>query len=264
VAVIITFRGTLVLEGGVHIGSGGGNSDTDATIVRDSRGAPYIPGSSLRGSFRAAIERVGPYLLGLLTAREQKALDDDLKQLGIERLHTDADITALLIQELRTVERLFGSTHWASPLTIPDLPLITGDPAATDIRHGVGINRDTGAAEDQMKYDFEVLSRDHSFRFRMRCELEPDYAQDWQRLLAIGLRFLQQGELTLGGRAARGVGQVRLVGLEVYELNTSTRANLLAALLNNTPDGRDGQRIAGAEWPVTILQEVANAPADPQ
>src|SRR5206468_726495 len=98
--------------------------------------------------------------------------------------------------------------------------------------HGVGIDRDTGAAREQIKYDFEVLPRGHTFHLLMRCEMEPKYQQVWSRLLAIGLRLLEQGELTLGGRAARGVGQVRLTKLDVFRLDTNDRPTLLAALLS--------------------------------
>jgi len=115
----------------------------------------------------------------------------------------------------------------------PDLPLIEADQREiAEIRHGVGIDRDTGAAADGLKYDFEVLPSGYSFQLHMRCEIVPAYRNDWLRMLALGLRLLELGELTLGGRAARGVGQVQLQQLAVYMLDMGNRAALTEALLS--------------------------------
>lgn len=252
-AVVYTFRGKLVLRGGLHIGSGSGDEHSDAAIVRNARGVPYIPGSSLRGAFRAAVERLAPALLGLPPSRDM----DDLEKLLREQLEDQSDEKQIHIlnDELKSIERLFGTTYWASPLSIRDLMLADDEPVAGEIRHGVGIDRDTGAARDQIKYDFEVLPRDYSFHFLMRCEMVSDYQQEWERLLAIGLRLLEQGELPLGGRLARGVGQVQLTDLEVFMLDTDDRKALLAALRDNAEGAWDGER-QPAGWTLRILKQV--------
>lgn len=243
-ALIYTFRGILTLQGALHIGSGGGDANTDATIVRDSRGIPYIPGSSVRGAFRAAIERLAPPLLAFVPSRTDDQAFQKMLQEQIEHLRDEAAIQSYLHTTLNSIERLFGTTYWASPLTIPDLSLVAGAPEAQEIRHGVGIDRDTGAAKEQIKYDFEVLPRGHAFHFIMRCAFPSDYETDWQweRLLAIGLRLMEQGELPLGGRVARGVGQVQLQQLEVFLLDEADRSALLSALLSDHPDQRCGTR----------------------
>jgi CRISPR-associated RAMP protein (TIGR02581 family) len=252
-AVIYTFRGILELRGALHIGSGAGDERTDAAVVRDARGQPYIPGSSLRGAFRAAVERLAPALLGLAPVREMAELNylDNLLEGRSEQA-----IQAQLNEELTSVERLFGTTYWASPLTIPDLPLISGEQAAGEIRHGVGIDRDTGAAREQIKYDFEVLPRDHTFRLTMRCEMERAHEPTWSRILAIGLRLLEQGEIALGGRVARGAGQVQLTGLEVYTLDTDDRAALRAALLAAPEDTARYGRQLPPGWVTRTLEQM--------
>ncbi len=256
-AIVLTFRGILTLTGALHIGSGGGNAHTDATIVRDSRGNPYIPGSSMRGVFRTAVERIAVPVLELEVVRESMVLDRYFEEQHIDLQRSDEALTTFLSGHLNTMERLFGTTYWASPLSFPDMPLAPEIAALTEIRHGVGIDRDTGAASDQIKYDFEVLSRGQRFAFMMRCELDNYYEHQWKQLLAIGLRLLQQGELSLGGLAARGIGQVQLSNLEVFELNMASKADLLEALRSTDSNGHDGHRIAGEEWPLNILQEVA-------
>lgn len=255
-SITYTFTGNLVLHGSLHIGSGGGDDRTDATVVRDSRGYPYIPGSSLRGAFRAAIERLAPTLTRDTPARDMTTLEREMKQEGIEGKSEKA-VQEILCGEggLNTLERLFGTTYWASPLFIPDLPLITEGAVNGEIRHGVGIDRDTGAAKEQVKYDFEVLPRGTAFRFLMRCEMASrcettDFTTAWENLLAIGLRLLEKGEILLGGNQARGIGQVRLEAITLYWLDMHNKEALKAMLLqNNNEEARYGTRYPDArQW----------------
>jgi CRISPR-associated RAMP protein (TIGR02581 family) len=269
-AVRYTFRGTLLLTGALHIGSGAGGSfangqpPTDATVVRDSLGFPYIPGSSLRGALRSAVLQVAPLLLDAGRA----ALDDDEASIERRRQQAEAAVEAArkaapasasfdaegelqrqLDRMLSPAERLFGTTLWSSPLQIPDLHLAANKPHDGEVRHGVGIDRDTGAARDKIKYDFEVLPRGLRFNLLMRCEMPAAYRADWEAMLAIGLRLFEQGEITLGGRAARGVGQVRLEPLVVSRLDL-TRTELLARLRAGAQAGD------GIEQPNWVQQQL--------
>lgn len=247
-----TFQGVLELEGALHIGSGGGGGGVDATVVRDSSGQPYIPGSSLRGTLRAAIGQYGP-MLGLSEIRE----DDEIKQavelfLAPGSLNSTAEsaIQTQLDAILTPAERLFGTVWWSSPLLIPDLYPRRKQPAFGDVRDSVGIDRDTGAARDGAKYDFEVLPRGESFTMRMTLDVSTPaekFDDEWKRLLALGFRLLELAELPLGGRLARGVGQVRLSTLDVYVLDAGDKKALLAALLASDANARMGVREA-AGW----------------
>lgn len=257
-----TFTGRLELVGALHIGSGGGgqvgrgDAITDATVIRDSTGEPYIPGSSLRGVLRSAVSQLAPALnLGEIRP------DDEIEKLRSRIEPEGAPLSEAEIQKrltdpegLTPAERLFGTVFWASPLTIPDLRLSRPGDLAGEVRHGVGINRDTGAAQEAIKYDFEVLPRGHSFNLLIRCDVPEEYSETWLPLLALGLRLLEQGELTLGGRAARGVGQVRLHDLQVYTLNTGDRAALLRALVADPPQSYGSAEPEG--WARRILAEV--------
>lgn len=267
-----TFVGTLRAEGALHIGSGGGgrvaedDALTDATVIRDSRGRAFVPGSSLRGVLRAAIGQLAPTLPGLET---QGVIRDDAEiENAVKELNIDADASEQVLQQqlegvLTSAERLFGTVHWASPLLIPDLPLSKDDADGDgEIRHGVGIDRDTGAAREGIKYDFEVLRRETEFRLWMRCdvpETPEKHRKIWPILLALALRLLEQGELTLGGRAARGVGQVRLSGLKVYRLELGGR-NLLDALLA-PPNGAERYGTEQPDWVTKQLRALREGAA---
>lgn len=276
-----TFTGRLELTGALHIGSGGGgrvgtsDAPTDATVIRDSRGRPYIPGSSLRGVLRSAILQLAPVLLAnnaTFELRDEECrfaqLKREVEQAVNQARNRLADTPELfdaeairqeqLIPRLSAVERLFGTVLWSSPLHIPDMHLLDRDTLDGEIRHGVGIDRDTGAAREAIKYDFEVLPAGAAFTFWMRCDIpeQPEeYHTLWPRLLAIGLRLLEQGDLTLGGRAARGVGQVRLNNLQVYRLDMADRSALLDSLLAEQATLRYGVALPGG-WTRVVLQEL--------
>jgi CRISPR-associated RAMP protein (TIGR02581 family) len=260
-----TIDGTLKLDGALHIGSGSsgttdaGDSLTDASVVRDSSGRPYIPGSSLRGILRTAVSQYAP-VLGLGLIREDNVIDDVVQakreECNITADSSEGELQNLLESILEPAERLFGTVHWASPLLIPDLHLLDESVPGGEIRHGVGIDRDTGAARDKFKYDFEVLPCGLRFGVCLRCDVPEKYEQEWSRLLALLLHLLSQGELTLGGRIARGVGKVILTPeCSVYRLEMGDRNALLTSLLaSNADDGRYG--ILQEDWLSAMLKEI--------
>jgi CRISPR/Cas system CSM-associated protein Csm3 (group 7 of RAMP superfamily) len=51
-------RGTLVAQTALRIGTGRSNDviGNDLPVLRDSLGAPFVPGASLKGAFRARVE----------------------------------------------------------------------------------------------------------------------------------------------------------------------------------------------------------------
>ena len=264
-----TFDGILRAEGALHIGSGGGgrvgidDTLTDAAIIRDSQGRPYVPGSSLRGVLRAAVGQLAPSIRAIGeegAIREDELIANAVKQLNLSADLSESEQQERLDKELSIAERLFGTVFWASPLLIPDLPLQlsrTEYESRSEIRHGVGIDRDTGAARDGVKYDFEVLPRETAFKLWMRCDIpeQPrEYLSIWEGLLALALQLLQQGELTLGGRAARGVGQVRLTDLTVYRLTFGGQSLLDALLAPPDSSARYGEAQPG--WVEQRLKEL--------
>ncbi|MGH8563758.1 MAG: RAMP superfamily CRISPR-associated protein [Gammaproteobacteria bacterium] len=72
------FAGRLVMDTALHIGGGReASAITDSPVVREATGQPFVPGSSLKGAFRAAVERLVP-LLGLRTCQLADDCDDCL------------------------------------------------------------------------------------------------------------------------------------------------------------------------------------------
>ena len=59
--------GDIVMDTALHIGGHGTSTITDSPIIRNGDNQPFIPGSSLKGAFRAAVERIVPNIPRLRT-----------------------------------------------------------------------------------------------------------------------------------------------------------------------------------------------------
>jgi len=147
--------------------------------------------------------------------------------------------------------RLFGaSALWASKVRIPDLPLLAPQEAATasQIRHGVGIHRDTQTAAPAVKYDQEVVMTNARFDLEIIIE-NPD--DDDLSLLALGLSDLVYGRMALGGNSARGLGGCRVEAGRVQWVDFSQSAELIAYLTSGNFPAANQQDLAG--WLNTML-----------
>lgn len=193
---------------------------TDLPVVRNADGLPFIPGSSLKGVVRAQMERVlrsvhqkpnfwacepfgDPCVKNELKdqfMREVAELSEDLREKEFSRK---------VWEKTCTVCCLFGSPWIAGRLAFKDAFLRNVDdlPVVTQIRDGVGIDRDLGAARTGIKYDFEVVVRGAQFD----VEIVAENAELWELglLLAI-LHPWQEGYLAIGGKSTRGPGWGRL------------------------------------------------------
>ena len=163
------FEGQLEIVTPLCISSGRASDNTDAPCIRTLNGTTYIPGSSLRGAVRSEVERiingVGEAACGLssCTLFEKDDCSEKIKALLGDRESDDKLLAEIAEQELCDVCRLFGSTMYASRLVFEDGLPVNGTADATKeklvIRDGVGIDRDTGAARDGVKFNYEVLEK---------------------------------------------------------------------------------------------------------
>ena len=104
--------------------------------------------------------------------------------------------------------RLFGSTKLASRFKITDA-VQTGRPKEPVRRDGVGIDRDTETARDQIKYDFETLEPGddlNDFQFTMQLE----NVEDPEKALFYAMLVEFCNGVDVGGKRSRGLGRVKL------------------------------------------------------
>lgn len=240
----LTITATLVLDQPLHVGSGHGGTiselTTDSAIIRDHTGRPIIPGSSLRGALRNRCERLADALLPddrkICFLYEQNgvncvSINPDLLRGENDELLPDKDLWQTLPSVLCPSCRLFGaSAYWASKIRIPDLAPQQAEPTS-QIKHGVGIHRDTQTAAPTIKYDQEILHANTTFTLEIIVE-NPD--DDDLSLLALGLTELANGRIPLGGNSARGLGGCHLKDGQVAWVDLSQPQDLISYLTTHT------------------------------
>jgi len=222
------FQGRLVLKTALHLG--GGRLDltsTDAPLIRTPGGEPFIPGSSIKGVFRSTVEKLVGVLPGVKSC--MLASDNEWGCIGPRgetqrAFHnkrqkenwSEKEYLAQLDQRLCHTCKLFGSPFMVSRIFFDDLYLMDRDLTATQIRDGVGIDRDSEKAVDRVKFDYEVVAAGAEFLLRITVDnpTEVDLA-----LIAAGLMELQNNFVRLGGKKSSGLGSCQLTDLNIHFLD---------------------------------------------
>lgn len=216
----VTITGTLKAKTAFRIGAGRDiNPHTpDLPVMRDLNDYPFIPGSSLKGVMRSAVERIARTLAGdgwekaacLCTGEKEDWCVEDPK-----KIETDDDeaFTCELYNELCRVCRVFGSPWFAAKLRLQDL-FLDGDnnnidaDTSVEVRNGVAIDRDTGRAADKKVYKFQAAIPELTFKLRATVDNPTD---EELGLVLIGFKLLENQEVRLGGATSRGLGVLSLL-----------------------------------------------------
>jgi len=228
--------GRIVMDTALHIGGRGAVAVTDSPVVRDGDGRPFIPGSSLKGAFRAAVERIVPNLPHLRTCGLSDGADACAnrlrEQLKDRKDIAENDLLMLLDRELCDTCKTFGSPYLASAVFFHDAPIAevwrSLPEVPTQIRDGVGIDRDSERAREGIKFDFEVVPPQVEFDFALLLEnpSERDLG-----LVALGLQEFVNGMIPLGGIRSRGLGRCHLEEIQIQRVDLSNVEALKAYLL---------------------------------
>lgn len=124
----------------------------------------------------------------------------------------------------------WGSPFLAGRVRVPDLRLREGAGESgwggvTELRDGVGMDRDTGTAAERIKFDLEALPAGARFDFELVAEPEADLA-----VVALAVGELRQGNIPLGGRVTRGLGEVALDDFAIHQVDLADPAQLVGYL----------------------------------
>lgn len=248
----LTLRGTLRAETALRVGSGQADdvSGADMAVIKDTQRQPYIPGSSLKGALRAHVERL---VRGLWPqADTRRAACDPLSEVGrcipgrwpaavarppglktIQDLRDEAGdnpatLAALVWEHTCCVCRVFGSPWLASKVSFRDVNLTHPElwvEARYQVRMGVGIERDSGAAAEQVLYSSETVPPGTTFTWEITVENTDPTTEE--PLLFLGLREMSQGHVPLGGARSRGLGRVSLTVNQATLVDGTDREALL-------------------------------------
>jgi len=227
---------------------------TDMPVIKDPEGKPFIPGSSIKGVVRFQTERVlravnrkphlwacDPFDDPCIPAIQKEELwkealrtaEKEAKEIkegsGQHARSADEILMESLVHYSCTACRLFGSPWMAGRVAFKDAYLMNAEdlPVITQIRDGVGIDRDLGAARSGVKYDFETVVPGAQFRI----EIVAENLEDWELgLLLAVLQMWKEGGIAVGGKSTRGAGWGSLKEIQIYQV---TRDSLLDYLMNS-------------------------------
>jgi CRISPR/Cas system CSM-associated protein Csm3 (group 7 of RAMP superfamily) len=193
---------TIEFENAVHHGSGYGAAGIiDRTVLRDSRGMPYLAGSGLKGKFRAAAAQ-------LIRADKGEPCGPPGKQWCKGR--TGCALCELFGSPMRQGLAIFRDAYPAEPERqvmreqmraasakeeAAARPLQT---AGVELRTTTAMSRHWKRAESEHLFITEVVSRVVRFETSIGGDLRPDH-----------VRMLRDGSTLLthfGGSGARGLG----------------------------------------------------------
>lgn len=224
--------------------------DGEGTVIRFNRnglGEPTIPGRSIRGAVRAscdvarqALDDAGDPTTqdgGVFSKASWVSLwgDDSLdtgKSRRDRRLRSDDALP--IRQSALTFHAVPFPKHRDSDSGESPLPR----------RHGVGIDRTTGAASDGALYEHEFLPRGTKFDIRITAEgrdgepMEnkqsdgipgPASSESVKKLLEVIVDVLTSGAVCLGGRTGSGQGTIQVIEPKLRRTGGTTDSDTLTA-----------------------------------
>ena len=201
--------------------------DGEGTVIRFCRNGlkePTIPGRSIRGAVRAACD---------IARQAMKDTGDPASQDGgvfskaswVSLWGDDTDYTgkSLLDRRLRSDDSLpiRQSALTFHAVSFPEYKDSDSGESPLPRRHGVGIDRTTGAASDGALYEHEFLPRGTKFDIRITAEGRDDEtmgrdqsegipgsasSESVKKLLEFIVDVLTQHKVSLGGRTGSGQG----------------------------------------------------------
>ena len=251
----------------LHIGGVDAVPDRDGegTVIRFCRnglGEPTIPGRSIRGAVRAACDVARQALKeagdpatqdgGAFSKENWISLwgDDSLdtgKSRHDRRLRSDDSLPI----------RQSALTFHA--VSFPQYKDIDSGESPLPRRHGVGIDRTTGAASDGALYEHEFLPRGTRFTIRITAEGRDDESMEnkqsegipgpassesVKKILEFIVNVLTSGAVGLGGRTGSGQGTIRVIEPKLRRTGGTTDtgtptepADVLDALIGENAEG---------------------------
>ena len=217
--------------------------DGEGTVIHFNRNGlkePTIPGRSIRGAVRAACDVARQALVDAKdpTPRNGEAFS---KETWISLWGDDTDYTGRSAND-RGLPSDASLPIRKSALTFHAVSFPADQKMTT--RHGVGIDRATGAASDGALYEHEFLPRGTRFNIRITAEgrdaekmeneqsegiPEPASSGAVKKLLELIVDVLTSDTVSLGGRTGSGQGKIRVIEPKLRRISGTTDAGTLTA-----------------------------------
>ncbi len=189
-------KGKLDLESPLLIGTGE-KGYIDISVQKDDNGIPYIPASSMRGVLRH-------YFFNNLTIQ-----GTDKTQIeyfwGSSKNQDDKDTyqSSFILEDLHALNK----------------PNIV-------VRDGIKIDNKRGIAEDEKKFDYEVVEPGAEFGFNAEVVLRECFSKEmFLKIISTLISALENGQISLGSMTTKGFGRCRLSECKVYEYDFTQGTN---------------------------------------
>ena len=203
----LIFEGEIESKTPMHIGSGKPELEevtgVDLPVLKDPKGIPYIPGSSIKGKVRSEAERIG-------------------KSLGYKictppAIETMCGTRARSEEDLCIACKIFGTASMrggvsrASKVKFRDAyPTSTIEASLT--RTGIAIDRETGSVRTGALYTIEAVPAGTKFSLEIIAE---NMSDEEIKLLKAALKSVEDS--SLGGHSSRGMGKIRFQISQIKE-----------------------------------------------
>lgn len=246
----LTIPVTLTSE--LHIGGVDEVPDRDGegTVIRFCRNGlkePTIPGRSIRGAVRAACDIARQTMEDTgHPATQDGGVFSKASWVSLWGDDTDYTGKSLLDRRLRSDDSLpiRQSALTFHAVSFPKHRDSDSGESPLPRRHGVGIDRTTGAASDGALYEHEFLPRGTKFDIRITAEGRDDEtmgrdqsegipgpasSESVKKLLEVIVDVLTSGAVCLGGRTGSGQGTIQVIEPKLRRTGKTTDASALTA-----------------------------------
>lgn len=239
-----------------------GKAPRVSTIIKDHRGKPLIPGSSLRGVMRH-------WLLSVLKGSgvgwaedrdyEAKELVELSQSEQIEKAKNDFSRLELLFGTPFNAGKLevWDAVCLTDSLTISDQLLNWNSNSLTYIDTSVAIDPNTGTAMDKLLYKTEIVPAGVVFELNLVAQ---NLSDEELGLVLFALQGFNSAiyPIRLGARTGRGYGRVQFIPGEIYVMNKSRLKNWIKNSLQTITFDQtkgDGQKAGYFDLPILEKHE---------
>jgi CRISPR/Cas system CSM-associated protein Csm3 (group 7 of RAMP superfamily) len=200
----IIIKADLQLETPASLRNGESSELTDMPLLLDPlEGRALLTGASLAGALRSYLRE---------------------REMGYGGSGDKSALYGLLFGGLRA-----DHSGEQSPLITYDA-LSQGREVGAELRDGVKLDPHTRTAEDKKKFDLELLEAGAIFPLQVELLVIKNQEEQLKQGLALALQGFERGEIPIGGRKRRGLGQCRVKEWRVYRYDMSQPAGLIGWL----------------------------------
>ena len=229
-----------------------GKVPTVSTVMKDHRGKPLIPGSTLRGVMRH-------WLLNVLQGISNQWADTrDYSNEALLDLSQQEQI-AKARGEFSLLELLFGTPFNAGKIEVWDATCLTDDLDVSDhllnwnsqsltyVDTSVAINPATGTALEKLLYKTEIVPPGVVFELNI---VGQNLSGEELGLVLLALQGFNSSiyPIRLGARSGRGYGRVRFMPGDVYCLDASKMRDWIKTCIHEFGDEQAAEEAVAAGY----------------